>query len=97
MQELAALLQEQVLNISFEYYKSPFPKSVAAICLSNGRSVLRDAFPLLLPLQPTAGGPVERDALRAVAESPDMDAVRDYLLAAVGLELQVPEEVGQAG
>jgi hypothetical protein len=73
---------------------------VPVVALSTGRSVLRESLAALtLPLAPSPGGAAPgdaADAVRAAAAGADIDAVRDFLLAAAATELAIPEDVSGA-
>lgn len=53
--------------------------------------MLRDAFQLSLPLLPAATL-MDADAVRAAAQHPEIDAVRDLLLTAAAADVSIPEE-----
>jgi hypothetical protein len=44
----------QALSYDFQFYRQPVPVSVCPVVLSEGRSLMRDALPLSLPLHATA-------------------------------------------
>jgi hypothetical protein len=102
LQALATLAAQQVLRLESPYYSQDFPRCVPVVALSIGRSVLRESLAALtLPLAPAAPGggaaPGDAaDAVRASAAGADMDAVRDFLLAAAATDLAIPEDVSGA-
>lgn len=71
--------------------KADYPTDVAVLTVSRGRSLLRDAHHLVLPLAPppaAALGPV-------ILDPSELEAVRDYLSFVRGLQCQLDELVAE--
>lgn len=88
----------QALTYDFQFYTSPVPVSVAPVVLSVGRSVMKDALPLTLPLNTTRPLPdVEGVRAAAAAAGPAvMGAVRAYLGAVAELPYAIDDAMSES-
>jgi hypothetical protein len=72
--------------------QADYPIDVGVITVSRGRSLLRDAHHVVLPLAPPASGPAAAPAVISPAE---LEALRDYLGFVRGLQCQLDEAVAE--
>ncbi|KAL4424256.1 hypothetical protein ABPG75_001557 [Micractinium tetrahymenae] len=78
---LHTLVTRQRVGYDFEYFSLDQPADAPVTVLSLGRSLLKDAVGLALPLRPTA--PLaDAAAVQAAATSADLPPLRAYLAAA---------------
>ncbi len=78
-QALDQLVRQQSVTCTFDAFARAFPTSAPVLALSHSRSLLREAFATVLPLQPAAAQ--QQQAAPALAPQ-QLDLVRDYLMAA---------------
>ena len=107
LQALGRVLTDQQLPVDFQFYSADYPLDVAVVTVSRGRSLLRDAHHVVVPVVPNAaasaaeGGSSGSNAGGAGAGgigslSPqELEAVRDYLGHARALQCQLDEAVAE--
>jgi hypothetical protein len=80
-QALDQLVRQQSVTCTFDSFSKAFPTSAPVLALSSSRSLLREAFTTVLPLQPAAG---QQQQQQQQPELPpqQLELVRDFLLAA---------------
>ena len=75
LQTLAKMIQGQSLEFEFEAYKHSVPMEVCPLVLSNGRSILKDALSLQLPLRATR----EIGSAQAEIDERSLSSAKSYL------------------
>jgi hypothetical protein len=78
-QALDQLVRQQTITCTFDAFAKAFPTSAPVLAISSTRSLLREAFATVLPLQPAAQPP--QPGVQQLGAQ-QLDLVRDYLMAA---------------
>lgn len=86
LEALGTLMQEQVVKYEFEVYSLPMPADVPVTILAPGKSLLRAAVDLELPLNTTG------KCSEATVGEDSLPAIRAYLHQAQQLEYHIEEK-----
>ncbi|EFN53539.1 hypothetical protein CHLNCDRAFT_136659 [Chlorella variabilis] len=91
-QALEALMWRQRVAYDFEFFSLDQPADAPVTVLSLGRSLLKDAAGVAVPLRPTA--PLaDASAVAAAAASADLELLRAYLAAARAADFAIPPDM----